>query len=497
MEDAFLSCWQTETPPEFETLPGDTRAGTVIVGGGLCGLLCAYRLRERGAENVVILEADRVGSGTTGRSTGKITAQHGLIYRRLLAGLGEELAQQYAAANREAAAEFRAVAEREKIDCGMRGCDAYVYSRDADARYRMEAEAEAARKLHFAADVTERCALPFTIASAVRFGGQACFHPLRFVYRLAEILRERGVRIYEHTPAEAVEGTAVLTRRGRVTGENVVLCTRYPLENLRGLYFARLVQNRSCFVALRGAACLKDLYFCCDGDGCSFRGAEAGGESLLLFGDTARKTGHELGADHYAELEREARRLYPGSSAAFRWSAQDCVTNDGIPLAGRYTQMGKHVFVASGFCKWGMTGSMAAARVISDLIVDGRSDYEEVFSPDRKNYGMRAARFFAEAGDTAVHFIGGYFAAPSKDVSDLKNAEGGLVGYRGGKIGAFRDGEGELHCVSPVCTHLKCPLKWNGEEHTWECPCHGSRFDADGDVLDGPAVRRLDPAGPE
>lgn len=496
-ENHFLSCWQTETPPEFGKLQGDCNADAVVVGGGLCGLLCAYELQRRGIGSIVLLEADRILGGTTARTTAKITSQHGLIYASLEKGMGTEAAWQYAKANEEAVSRFAQIVRAEGIDCDFTPCDAYVYSLTEEGAARAEEEATTARRLSIDASFVTECPLPFPVKGAVRFGGQAKFHPMKFACRIAQLLKERGVKIYEHTPAVALDDNVILTGSGRVYGKNVLICTHYPFTNLRGFYFARIVQNRSYAAALRGAPELPGLYVDCEDAGLSFRSAAIGGENLLILGWGAHKTGHEMRVSHYGKLEREAQRLYPGSTVAYRWSAQDCETNDRIPFIGRYRQFGGRVFLATGFNKWGMTGSMAAAGILADLITDGKSPVADVFAPGRSNPGMQAGGFFREAADTAANFFRGYTEVPHGGVAELPNGEGGIVEFGGAKIGAYRDEDGSLHGVRPVCTHMRCPLRWNPEERTWDCPCHGSRFDPDGNVLGGPAFLPLEKRGPD
>ncbi|HAH77891.1 MAG TPA: FAD-dependent oxidoreductase [Ruminococcaceae bacterium] len=497
MKDDFSSPWQEVELPEFPALSGDCAADAAVVGGGLCGLLCAYELLRAGVKNIVILEARRVCSGTTAHTTGKITSQHRLIYRRLLDGVGPRGALDYARASEGAVARYREIIEAEKIDCDFTPCDAFLYALTSEDAQKLEEEAGAAGRLGIDARVVKECELPFPVAAALQFPRQARFHPLKFARGLLDVLRREGVRIYENSRAVALEDGVTVTRDGRVYAKSTVLCTHYPFVNLRGLYFSRIVQSRSYVLALEGPPPLRGMYLGCAEDGYSFRSCRAAdGKDLLLLGGCGHKTGHETEAAHYEKLEETARRLFPGCTVKYRWSAQDCMTNDGIPYAGRYRQMEGNIYLACGFNKWGMTGSMAAARVVARLIASGGEE-TSVFSPLRSSFSLQAPEFFRQAGDTAVNFLKGYFSVPGRELSQLLPGEGGVVDYSGAKIGAWRDEEGGLHAVDPVCPHMHCPLRWNGEEKTWDCPCHGSRFDADGKVLESPAVHPLSRRGPD
>ncbi|MCI1956642.1 MAG: FAD-dependent oxidoreductase [Oscillospiraceae bacterium] len=495
-ETEFMSLWQTEKRPEFPRFRGDETAQAVVVGGGICGLLCAYELLQNGVKDIVLLEARKICGGATGHTTGKITSQHGLIYRKLTDGLGRERAEEYARRNEEAIGRFRKIVETEKIDCDFIPCSAYLYALTDDGVRRLEAEADAAQHLSVDARIVHDCEIPLPVRAALCFPNQARFHPLKFAYRLAEILRERGVRIFEDSLAIALEDNTVVTREGRVYGKNVVLCTHYPFTNFKGMYYTRIVQSRSYVLALENARKLDGMYLDCEQGGCSFRSQPREGGDILLFSMFDHKTGHETGAPHYRRMEEEAKKLYPESAVRFRWSAQDCMTNDGIPYIGRYRQQGNSVYLASGFNKWGMTGSMAAADLISGLIVSGGDDCT-VFSPSRSDFSMQAPVMFREIGDVVANFTKGYLEPPGRSLSELKNGEGGLAEYQGAKIGAYRDEEGALHGVNPVCPHMHCPLRWNPEERTWDCPCHGSRFDETGKVMENPASRPLEQRGPD
>lgn len=495
-ESGSKSLWQTEKAPEFPKFNGSGAARVVIVGGGICGLLCAYELLRGGEKDIVVLEARKICGGTTAHTTGKITALHGLFYQKLLDVFGEGAAREYAAANRDAIEEYRRIVQREGIGCDLAPCSAYTYALDEEGAKRVEAEAQAARRASLDARVVHDCELPFPIRSAVMLEDQARFHPLKFCYRLAGLLQREGVKIYEDSGAVDLEDGTVCLRDGSVHGRSVVICTHYPYVNFRGLYFARIIQRRSYVAALEGAPKLDGMYLDCADAGDSFRSQEWQGGSLILLGRFDHKSGHETGTAHYELLEQEAQRLYPGCRVKFRWSAQDCETADGLPYVGRYRQMRGNVYLATGFRKWGMTGSMAAAQRLSRMILSGE-EKAPAFSPERSDFSAQAGTIARETADTAANFLHGYFEVPPRSVSELENGRGGLAEYGGGRIGAYRDEDGGLHGVNPVCPHMGCPLKWNAEERTWDCPCHGSRFDLQGRVIEGPACRGLDRRGPE
>lgn len=486
------SCWMTGQAPDFPPLSGDESAEAVIVGGGLCGLLTAYELLQKGKNNLVLLEAEDICSGVSAYTTAKITSQHRLIYRNILDSLGKSYAEEYAAANQQAVARFWEIAAAEDIGCDLAACDAIVYARTEEGAKLLKKELEAARELKLPAEPASSCELPFPVKSALCFHGQARFHPLKFAYRLAEVLQQRGVRIYGHTRALRLEGLTVDTDRGKARGEAVILCTHYPFVNFPGLYFAKIIQSRSYVLALSGPSMPDAMYIDCDEDGYSVRGHQDEAGQLLLFGGCGHKSGHEQETDHYAELRQAAERYYPGAQVKYAWSAQDCMTHDKIPYIGRLRQAGDHVYIASGFNKWGMTGSMAAAGILSDLVAAQNGRYRRVFSPDRPDAAMQAGSFLKESTDTAANFVKGYLRIPEQKAEELKNGEGGIVSWRGKRAGAYRDEAGKFHVVGPVCTHMLCPLNWNQDERTWDCPCHGSRFDIDGAVLGNPAVEPLE-----
>jgi len=427
------SIWQSGALPAFPQLEGDLDTDVLIIGGGLCGLLCAYMLSKAGVR-CALIEADRIMHGVSLRTTAKITAQHGLIYDSILHRFGLDVAQLYAKANLDALERYRSLCQT--IDCDFEERDAFVYARNGSAG--LERELIALQRIGIEAEYVQQLPLPLRVSGAIRMSGQAQFHPLKFTHGIAEDLP-----IYEHTAARAWDGRAVLTERGRITAEKIIVCTHFPLFNKHGAYFLKLYQHRSYVLALRGAQEVCGMYVDESDAGLSFRNH---GETLLL-GGGGHRTGKSGGGWH--ELEAFASAHYPDAKMVCRYATQDCMTLDGIPYIGRYARETPNLFVATGFNKWGMTSSMAAAQILCDLVQEKDNPYEAVFSPQRS---MLRPQLMVNGVESTLNL---------------------------------------LRPTTPRCPHMGCALRWNPQEHSWDCPCHGSRFDEKGKLLNNPATDDL------
>lgn len=428
------SLWeQTWERPNFPAQDGDLSTDVLIIGGGMAGILCAYRLHCAGVP-YVLAEAETICGGITKNTTAKLTSQHGLIYDKLISRFGIQRAKQYLAANQAALQTYRTLCR--KIDCGFEEKAAYVYA--LDDRRKLQREVNALEKLGVPAEFTDELPLPFPVAGAVKFPNQAQFHPLKFVSGLA-----KGLRVYEHTRVRELIGTTAVTNHGRIRAKKVIVATHFPFLNKHGSYFLKLYQHRSYVIALQGAPDVDGMYVDASRTGLSFRNCQ----NLLLLGGGGHRTGKKGGG--WRELRDFARRHYPQAEEQYRWAAQDCMSLDGVPYIGPYSASTPDLYVAAGFNKWGMTSSMVSAMLLSDLVQGKNSPYGEVFSPSRSILRPQLA-------------VNGFEA-----VSSL------------------------LTPTARRCPHLGCALKWNPVEHTWDCPCHGSRFTEDGKRLDGPATGDL------
>jgi len=483
------SIWQETQLPHFRPLSGNISTNTVIVGGGLAGLLCAYLLRQKGVEDITLIDAGGICSGVTANTTAKITSQHGLIYAKLIEGLGENRAAQYLAANENAIRLYREIIAREGIECDFTPCSAWVYTTDERHLSKIEDELEAVRRLGFKAVFEDQSELPFPIKGAIGFPDQAHFHPLKFAAGICECLTRSGCKIHTQTKAAGTHGDIVHTDRGDIRAEHIVSCSHYPFIDKASLLFARIFQERAYVLALENAGRLKDMHIGCADGGFSFRPCG----DMTLFGGYSHKTGHEDYTRHFDALQGDAAALFPRARIAHMWSAQDCMTHDGIPYIGRYESAGSEVYLAAGFNKWGMTSSMAAADILSDMIVKSGSAYQDAFCLRRGDAGLQAKSFLKEGVDIAGNFLS-HLAMADKTLDSLERDEGGIVEIEGRHAGVYKDTRGGLHGVRPVCTHMGCPVRWNPDEKTWDCACHGSRFDIEGNVTGGPAVKALERA---
>lgn len=463
-----------KTRPELRE---NIEAEVAVIGAGLAGLLIALRLQQAGKE-VVVLEAERIAGGQTKNTTAKITAQHACIYEKLLGRFGRAKAAQYAAANQRAVEWFRAFIRQEKIDCGFEQQDAYIYSLSDPQKLRKEAQA--CQTLGLPVELVAETELPFPVAGAVCMRGQAQFHPLQFMEHLAGMLN-----IYEHTRVQEVKDHTLYCDHAVVKAKHVVFACHYPFVNFPGLYFVRMHQTRSYVLALEKAQQINGMYIDIGTGGYSFRRYG----DLLLLGGGQHRTGENSTGGKYALLQEAAQRLFPGSRVTARWSAQDCMTADDVPYIGRFSKSRPDWYVATGFGKWGMTSSVVAADIIGDLICGRENAAAQLFTPTRFP-AINTVKIASEGMQAVKGLIRANLAIPHTALQSLPVGHGGVVEYHGKTVGVYRESEEKYHCVQIQCPHLGCRLEWNPDEKSWDCPCHGSRYDYTGRLLDNPAQNR-------
>lgn len=428
------SLW-TETAhiPGFSSFRGDMKTDVLIIGGGMSGLLCAYLLEQAGVDYILV-EADTICSGITKNTTAKITAQHGLVYDKLIQEFGVEKAGLYLRANEAAIDKYRELCK--DIDCDFETKDSYVYS--ISHRDKLEAEIQALEKIGYNAEYVRNIPLPMENQGAVRFSGQAQFHPLKFVASMADSLH-----IYEHTKITELAIGSAKTEHGTITADQIIVATHFPILNKHGGYFLKMYQSRSYVLALENAQDVNGMYLDeCD-TGLSFRNYR----NLLLLGGGDHRTGKQGGS--WNELHDFVKEHYPKSREVYRWATQDCMTLDQVPYIGTYGKHTQGFYVSTGFNKWGMTSSMVAAMLLRDWVLGVENEYAEVFDPHRT---VLRSQLFVNAAEATANLLT-------------------ISGKR--------------------CPHLGCALKWNQEEHTWDCPCHGSRFTENGELVDNPATDDL------
>lgn len=425
------SVWSdSQKLPTFETLHGKVKTDVLIIGGGLCGILCAYMLKDAGVD-CLLVEADTIGKGVTCNTTAKITSQHGLIYAKLVKTRGREIAMGYLHANEEALSRYRELART--IDCDFEEKDAFVYSRSD--RRKIEQEVEAVNNLGFPASFCENTRLPFPVKGAIKFPKQAQFNPLKFLSEAAA-----GLPIYEHTCIRELTPHRAISDQGKITADKIIVATHFPFLNKHGSYFLKLYQHRSYVIALENAKDMEGMYVDESQTGLSFRNYR----NMLLLGGGSHRTGKNGG--NWQELRNYVNLYYPTAKEVGAWATQDCMSLDGVPYIGQYSSRTLDLYVASGFNKWGMTSSMAAAMILTDLVMERENPWKEVFSPSRN---ILTSQLFLNGGEALANIL-----TPSKK----------------------------------RCPHMGCALKWNPHEHTWDCPCHGSRFAGDGSLINNPAT---------
>lgn len=448
---------------QFESLKKDIETDICIIGAGITGLTTAYYLSKQG-KDIVLLEKDKICSHTTCGTTGKVTSQHGLFYDYLIQLQGEDFAKLYFEANEEALKNIENIINEEKIDCDFKKVSSYVFTQKEDDVQKIKDEVKATKKLGIDSEFVTDISIPIDILGGIKFKNQAQFHPVKYANGLESLILKFSGNIYENTKVidiyEEDDEYIIKTENSRVKAKKVVIATRYPFIIAPGYYFIKMYQSTSFAVLVdpHTDIPIEGVYINSEEPQLSFRVVEENNKTLLLAVGYDYKTGEEIIGNPYEYLKKKIDTMYPNSEIVSTWCAEDCISLDKIPYIGEFSKMMPDVFVATGFNKWGITSSNIAANIIVDKILGKENKYEEIFRSSRLE--------------------------PIKNKDEMKNM---IKETTESFVGKRIKGE-----KCPTCTHLGCKTTWNELEKTWDCPCHGSRFDERGNVIEGPAVKNLD-----
>ena len=498
------SLWLNEkTKEKFPKLEKDLETQVCIIGAGIFGISTAYYLTQKGY-NVTILERDKIANRVTGHTTAKITSQHGLIYHYLLNQYGREFARKYYLANQKSIQEIEKIITQNQIECDFERQNSCVYTINQSELEKIEEELQALKELDIETSKIEKTPLSFEIVSGIEFKNQAQFNPIKYIDGLVKRITDTKGKIFENTLCYDIkrDGDSYIcyTENNTVKAKYVVLASHYPFINFPGVYFAKMYQSSSYVIGIDTKSELFDgMYINIQSPIYSFRTAKDADKKILLLGGGDHKTGENTSyQDSYGLLEEKAKQWYQNCEIKYRWSTRDCITLDKIPYIGEFSNTLPNMYVGTGFNKWGMTSSNVAARIITDKIDGKENEYSEVFEATRLNPIVNKDEVKNMVSQTVKSLVVERIEESEKVINDetslddLKQETGQIIEWNGEKVGVYKDIEGKMFAVKPVCTHLGCILNWNGADKTWDCPCHGSRFDYTGKNLYNPALKDLE-----
>ncbi|MDB9527491.1 FAD-dependent oxidoreductase [Oscillatoria sp. CS-180] len=499
--ETHQSFWIASTlQSSYPSLSQDIEVDVAIVGAGLAGITTAMLLKKAG-KRVAVLEADRVAEGVSGHTTAKVTSLHQLKYDTLIKEVGVNKARLYGESNQAAIEQIAALVKDEQIDCDFERKDAYTFAESQQNLTKVKQEVEAAQKLGLPATFEKDIPLPFATLGAVKFSQQAQFHPRKYILALAGKIDGNGSYVFEQTRVKTVAGEdpcQVRTQNGfTVTARDVVITTNLPILD-QGLFFAKTFPKRSYLIGFQvepdqvpGGMFI--------GTGETYRSIRAtptdDGGTIVLVGGEGHKVGEASDTpERFNRLAEYARDRFGATNVDYYWSSQDMVSFDKLPYIGKLTPANQHTYVATGFSLWGMSNSTLSAMLLRDLILGQKNPWADLYEATRATPFM-TQKSLKNNLDVGSRWVGDRLKGLFDNPNQIKPNEGKLVTVGTDKIAAYRDESGTLHQVSAVCPHLGCIVDWNQAEKSWDCPCHGSRFDVDGKILHGPAVNELKPKG--
>lgn len=434
MEKKKNSIWMDSVElPSFKTLENDIETDIVVVGGGIAGILIAYKLSKEG-KKVVVLEKNKIGMGITKNTTAFITSQQDVLYQERLKKDGYYHTKLYLEANQKAILDYQTLSE--SYDFDFEKLSSYLYSTKESKV--IEEEAICLQNLGIDATLKEELALPFPIAKAVEFPNQAQMNPLKLIACLS-----KDLEIYENTTVTKIKKNDVIANTHCVKANAIIVTTHFPFINHLGLYYAKMYQKRSYVATIQTKDEINGIYTNLDEDDFYFRKYQ---DYLIIGGNDCQSGTSE---NHFKSIREFIATYYPDAEITNEWSNQDCISLDDKPYIGKYSGLRNNLYVATGFNLWGMTQAMVSANILTDLIMDRKNPYQNLFQPNRN---MIHKQLFINLGTYVKNLV-----KPRKK----------------------------------TCTHLGSALVWNETEQTWECPCHGSRFNKEGEILDNPTKKEL------
>lgn len=480
----------TTVVPSYQSLTEDLSVDVCIVGAGITGITLTYLLRDAGLK-IALIDSDQVIHGTTAYTTAKLTVGHGLIYQDLMKNFGYDDTKLYYE-SQQAAIDFVAKTVRDlNIDCDFSPLPHYVFTQDAANSSKFEAEYEVCRSLNISCELVESLDLPFPTAKAIAFENGAQFHPVKYLVGLLnEIAKHSNISIYANTTAcdmvfNEDESATVSTSTGfKIHAKQVVQACHFPFYDDGSLLFSKIEMDHSYLIAVLNASPLPHgMYISYEKPTRSIRTFH---NLLLIGGENHRPGTVQDTSQNYKTLINFAKEHFQTDEVCYEWSTQDVISIDHMPYVGRLHQNSANQFVATGYCKWGMTNGTAAALLLNQLIRGNESPYTTLFSPSRLNSKMGLKNLVVYNSKTAFEYIKGKLKLGESNV-ELDFDEATIFTTNDGKYGLYKDKEGLLYLVDITCPHLGCELAFNTAERTWDCPCHGSRFSYTGDVIEGPA----------
>ena len=490
-----------------EKITNNYETDVCIIGAGLAGLNTGYYLAKEGV-NVIILDKDNIGQKVSGNTTAKITLQHNLIYDYLIKSFGTDFAMKYFKSNKEAISNIKKIIDDENIECDFEYQDNYVYTTNQDDITKIHNEIKAINSLSnilnsnekdIFADFVTSCNLPFKICGAIKVKDQAQFHPLKYMFGLSKAIKNKGGIIFTNslvTDVKQKDGVyTTYTDKHFIKSKYIVIASHFPFKDFPGFYFSKMYQSTSYVLGIDTKSDLFDgMYISSDKPTFSYRTAKYKDKKILIMAGGDHKTGYapDNNQTGYNILEQEAKKYYPNCEILYRWNTRDCITIDKVPYIGDFSNLMPNMFVATGFNKWGITSSNVAANIIRDKILGIKNEYSKIYEATRFSPIKNAHEMKNITSQVLKSFVTNRIKIKEENLSAIKNDNGGIIKVNGASIGIYKDINGKVFAVNPTCTHLGCLLTWNNLDKTWDCPCHGSRFDYTGKNLYDPAFKDLE-----